>query len=91
MNERRIKIKHRPAAAAQKLGISVATLWRLHRNDPTFPKFVKLTERCTVIDDDELDAYVEKRDAETSEVAEVAIVDSRADSGPARATAEPTT
>ena len=53
----------RPAQDAQKLGISVATLYRLARTLPDFPKLHKLSERITVFDDAELDLFIESRRA----------------------------
>lgn len=49
---------HRPARAAEKLGVSVATFYRLARTDPRFPRLHKLSERVTVVYDDELDAFI---------------------------------
>jgi prophage regulatory protein len=51
----------RPANAAAKLGVSLPTLWRWARNVPDFPKPIKLSERVTVFDESELDAYVASR------------------------------
>lgn len=32
--------------AAQLLGFSLVTLWRLGETDPTFPKKIRITSRC---------------------------------------------
>jgi predicted DNA-binding transcriptional regulator AlpA len=45
----------RPATAAAKLGISLPSFWRLVKNDPSFPRGVKLGKRCTVFDEDAID------------------------------------
>lgn len=50
----------RPNAAANKLGIGLSSLWLLIKNDPTFPRPIKLTPRTTVLSERELDAYVEQ-------------------------------
>ena len=52
----------RPAEAAAKLGISMSGLWRKVRNDPSFPRARKITERCTFFIEDELDAYIASAD-----------------------------
>ena len=49
----------RPAQVAQKLGVSVPTIWRYCRSKPDFPKARKLSERVTVFDEAELDAYLD--------------------------------
>ena len=48
----------RPAQAAQKLSISVATLYRLARTNPAFPRLHKLSQRITVLDEAEIDRFV---------------------------------
>ena len=47
----------RPAQVAEKFGVSVPTVWRYARNDPSFPKKTKLSERVSVFDEQELDAW----------------------------------
>ena len=49
----------RPAQVAEKLGVSVPTIWRYCRSKPDFPKARKLSERVTVFDEAELDAYLD--------------------------------
>lgn len=56
----------RPAAAAEFLGISRATLWRWVAERPDFPRARRLSARCTVFDLGELIAY---RDAHISRAA----------------------
>jgi prophage regulatory protein len=51
----------RPAQAAEKLGVSLPTLWRYVRNDPRFPRPAKLSQRVTTFDEGELDAFVASR------------------------------
>ena len=53
----------RPARVAEKLDVSVPTVYRYVRTDPTFPRPVKLTPRTTVFDDAQLDAWIEGRRA----------------------------
>ena len=48
----------RPAQAAKKLGVSIGTLWRYCRLNPTMPKPRKLSARVTVFDEQELDAFL---------------------------------
>lgn len=50
----------RPKAAAQLLGVGIATLWRWSAR-PDFPHCRRLSARCTVFDRDELLAW---RDAQ---------------------------
>jgi prophage regulatory protein len=51
----------RPAQAAERLGISLPTLWRYIRNNPSFPRPSKLSDRVTVFDAAELDAFIASR------------------------------
>lgn len=49
----------RVPAACKKLGdIGQATLWRLSKDDPAFPKPFKLSAGVTVWDESELDAWL---------------------------------
>ena len=48
----------RPTQAAEKLGISLPTLWRLARTNKYFPRPKKLSERVTIWDEAELDAFL---------------------------------
>lgn len=50
----------RPAQAAEKLAVSLPTLWRYCRTNPSFPKPRKLSERVTVFDEQELDAFLDR-------------------------------
>lgn len=57
----RAKRALRPAQAAEKLGVSVPTIWRYCRTNPTFPRPRKLSERVTVFDEQELDEFLDGR------------------------------
>lgn len=63
MSDQPTKRFMRPAQAAEKLGVSLPTLWRYARNNPSFPRPSKLSERVTVFDESELDAYVTSKRA----------------------------
>ncbi|MBS4038919.1 MAG: AlpA family phage regulatory protein [Hydrogenophaga sp.] len=52
---------YRPKQAAELLGIGTATLWRWIRERQDFPKPIRLSPRCTVLDGAELIAW---RDAQ---------------------------
>tara|TARA_R110002012_G_scaffold134007_2_gene287212 strand:+ start:371 stop:595 length:225 start_codon:yes stop_codon:yes gene_type:complete len=51
----------RPKQAANYLGISITTLWRLENNDPIFPTKVEFTSRCGIYRKTDLDRYVEAK------------------------------
>lgn len=53
----------RPRPAADFLGISLPTLWRWIKERPDFPRPIRLSARCTVIDQAELIAW---RDAQST-------------------------
>ncbi|MCA8094418.1 AlpA family phage regulatory protein [Burkholderia anthina] len=55
----------RPAQAAEKLGIGISTLWLRAKREADFPKPVKLGSRTTIFIEAELDAYLQKRIAES--------------------------
>lgn len=48
----------RPAQAAQKLGVSLSSLWRHTRENPNFPKPRKLGLKTTVWLEHELDSFL---------------------------------
>ena len=48
----------RPAQAAARMGVSVPTFWRYHRQNPNFPRVRKLSERVAIVDEAELDAFM---------------------------------
>ena len=45
-------------AAANFLGMSVSTIYRLLKNDPNFPKALKITRKKTVFRSEDLNAWV---------------------------------
>lgn len=51
----------RVKGVAAFLGCGVATVWRRTKDDPTFPKPIKLSERVTVWKLSEIEAWVESR------------------------------
>lgn len=51
----------RPVKAAEKLGVSQATVWRWARTKPGFPKPIKLGPHVTVWRESELDAFIASR------------------------------
>lgn len=53
----------RPQQAAEFLGISIPTFWRWIKERPDFPRPIRLSARCTVVDQGELIAW---RDAQSS-------------------------
>ena len=55
----------RPAGVAAKLGIGLSTVWFKAKHDPDFPKFFKLSPRTTVLFEDELNAYLVAKAAES--------------------------
>ena len=57
---------YRPKQAAEYLGIGVATFWRWTKERHDFPKMIRLSARCTVVDGDQLVAW---RDAQGSKAA----------------------
>lgn len=50
----------RPSEAAAYCRFSKNTLWRLIANDPTFPRPLKAGQRVTLIDLNEVDAWLAK-------------------------------
>jgi prophage regulatory protein len=57
---------YRPKHAAEFLGIGRATFWRWAKERADFPKMIRLSPRCTVVDGDQLVAW---RDAQAAKVA----------------------
>lgn len=47
--------------AANYLGMSITSLWRLDRDDPTFPKKIKLSSRVVGYRVADLDAYLQNK------------------------------
>ena len=61
----------RPRHAADKLGTSVGSIWRFVRDNPEFPRPVKLSDRITVFNEAELDAFIAARKAAATEAPQV--------------------
>lgn len=59
----------RPKAAAAKLGIGVSTLFKYAKTDPAFPKGIKMSVRCRVFRESDLEAYLRLRAAESKAAA----------------------
>lgn len=53
----------------QRLKIGRTKLWQLEREDPAFPKLVKLTDRRRVFVKAEIDQWIASKVAERDEVA----------------------
>ncbi len=49
------------STASAVAGLSVPTLYRLAKSDPTFPKFIKMGQRCTRIRAGDLTAWLAAR------------------------------
>lgn len=47
---------------SELLGVSIGTVWGLSRNDPTFPKPVKITSNCTGWKASEVFDWIESRE-----------------------------
>jgi predicted DNA-binding transcriptional regulator AlpA len=56
---------YRPKQAAEYLSVGVATFWRWSKERDDFPKLIRLSARCTVVDGDQLVAW---RDAQAAKV-----------------------
>lgn len=62
--ENTIKRVLRPKQFAEKYEIGLSSFWRHVKNDPEFPKPIKLSPGVTVVDSEEADAwYTAKRAA----------------------------
>jgi prophage regulatory protein len=57
----------RPKRTAEKCGMALPTLWRKAKDDPDFPKPIKLSESLTGFVEAEVDAYLEKKVRESRE------------------------
>lgn len=49
-------------AVCELLGLSKSTVWSLSKNDPAFPKPVKISPNCTAWRADELNAWIDSRE-----------------------------
>jgi prophage regulatory protein len=53
----------RPAEAAELLGISTTTLWRVEQSDPNFPPKIRISARCVGYRRSELLTWITQREA----------------------------
>jgi prophage regulatory protein len=51
----------RPRQAADALGIALSTFWKRAKDDPDFPPIINLTKGCSVVREEDLEAYMEKK------------------------------
>lgn len=51
----------RPRQAADALGIGLSTFWLKTKTDPDFPPVIRLGPRCSVVREQDLAAYVDKK------------------------------
>jgi predicted DNA-binding transcriptional regulator AlpA len=51
----------RPKQAAAALGIGLSTFWLKSKTDPDFPPVIRLSERCSVVTEESLSEYVQKK------------------------------
>lgn len=59
----------RPNAAAVYLGIAISTFFKYAKYEPHFPKGIKLSARCTVYRQSELDAYLQRKASQSKAAA----------------------
>jgi prophage regulatory protein len=59
----------RPKEAAEKLAIGVSTLWKYAKTDPHFPSPIRMSSKCTVFRESELDEYVQRKAAQSKAAA----------------------
>ena len=52
---------HRPRDVARRLGVSGVTLWRLRRNDPTFPAPVRIGTQAIAFRESDVEAWITAR------------------------------
>lgn len=52
------KLYHRVNGTAEKLDCHPKHVWRLVREDPNFPRPIRMGKRHVLFDDAEIDAYV---------------------------------
>lgn len=51
----------RPRQAADALGIGLSTFWLKAKTDPDFPQLINLGPKCTVVREQDLVDYVNKK------------------------------
>ncbi|GGO81946.1 hypothetical protein GCM10011348_22130 [Marinobacterium nitratireducens] len=52
----------RPTHAANFISVSRATLYRIAKNDPTFPRKIRIGERCVGYRESDLSKWLEARE-----------------------------
>ncbi len=67
-------IAHRPAQGAAAIGISLREFWRQAKIDPDFPPLIHLSPRCTLVRDEDLRAYIERKASKVQKSAETLAV-----------------
>lgn len=58
----------RPRQAADALGIGLSTFWLKTKTDPDFPPVIRLGPKCSIVREQDLIAYVDKKAAATKKV-----------------------
>ena len=58
----------RPRATADFLQVSTVTLWRWEKNNPEFPKSIRISKRVSVYDAQEIRQWVKAQSAGLEEV-----------------------
>jgi len=53
---------HRPDSASELIGVSRSTLYRLEKEDPTFPTKIRLSARCVGYRESALKAWLAARE-----------------------------
>ena len=53
----------RPKQVAARLGCSVATFYRKAKNDPDWPKIIKISDRISICTEASIDAFIAKKEA----------------------------
>ncbi len=53
----------RPRQGADAIGVGLSTFWRLASTDPDFPQLIRLSPRCTVVREADLQAYMDLKAA----------------------------
>lgn len=51
----------RPRQAADLLGVGLSTFWLIAKNDPDFPSLISLSPRCTVVREQDLADYLNRK------------------------------
>jgi predicted DNA-binding transcriptional regulator AlpA len=59
----------RPEKAAEYIGVAISTLWKIAKEDPSFPRPFKLSSRCTLIYRAQLDAWLASKATQSQRAA----------------------